>query len=205
MSVTIPTGGNFSQASSPITIHIETNQPKKEVIHSNRQPWEIKKDLQPILDAIDREKTKQLAISHLTRAIKQEFLEEIKSYPWTTAAKASLVGIAVLALHPLLLGSIACLNTYRVGDWNDLYSSDINIANPASQLYANAGHGPAYLVEGMEWLVLTSCFLFRSSYKKAVYKIIEKISYFYIDDSSQPLEERTFLYEKLQRELEYYV
>lgn len=163
--------------------------------------FEIEKERQFLLETIHQEIHDLTSGRSFVYLMLKEFAIEAKEHPWKTAAKIAMIFTTVAALHPLILGAIACVNTYRLISWDDLYSSDSNIANIASQLYANLGHGVGYLVEGLELNIITNCVLLRGSYKRAKSLVVEHIYNKYIHSETQASEISEFLYTRKREAL----
>lgn len=170
----------------------------------SRAKADIEKDLVPIKREIDAAIDKQFSKKKFIPLLASQFVQEAKKHPWLTSAKVLCAGIIVGAMHPLVVGSVACFNVYRLGDWKDNFSTDKEVVNNSAQLWSNAGHGPGYLAEGLSILALAILLLGRNSYHKATCRVIEKAYHDYLQDSSRPKEERDLLYEMRERELAYY-
>lgn len=163
----------------------------------------IELTLDDVLNQIEDEKKRAFSKINLACKMGREFAKEARSSPLTLILKICCVIFPIVALHPLVLGAIACFNTYRLEDSNNLYSSDLSTANTASQLFSNIGHGPGYLIEGLELMALSVCFIFRGSYTKTCCLMIESIYNEHIRMRKCP-KESNFLYDLRQNELAYY-
>ena len=163
-------------------------------IPSMRAKYQIEDSLAPRIEQIKAKKRMELLgkkMIHLTTCI---FLAEAREKPWSTALKASLVLFSIAAFHPVFVGSIACMNTYRLQNWNDLYSSDLNTATLASQSFSNLGQGVSYLIQGTHTLIFTSCLLMGNSYDLARCRITLEI-YNELTNTLVSGEERDFINE----------
>lgn len=164
---------------------------------SNHQ---IEKNLAFILQGIEREKETALSFRNVVLLTAREFKKDFQQSRWGTAAKIATLCAVGACLHPLIVGSIACFNIYRIQHWNDLYSSDIDTANTATQLYSNSGHGVGYLLEAVELVAISAGLLLRSCYKKAVAREISAIYEKAIAERSGR-EEQDFLWKLKMQEL----
>lgn len=166
--------------------------------------FQIEQELQPTLIKIQEKKAQQLTLKRLTPLIAKELLKELRNQPLTTIGKASLVGISILFLYPLILSAIACLNPFRLEDPNDLFSSNTTVANEATQLYSNTGHSVGYIWEGFGITACALTLLIRQSYRRAAGEIIEKIYRPYLEDRLLTKEQSDFLYKRREKELAQY-
>lgn len=178
--------------------------PLQEAAFIKKTAYDLEKGLFPIIQNIEIEREEVLSKKNIIYLTLKEFIIDVKAHPWKTAAKLALVGTTALLLHPLIIGAIACINSYRLLQINDLYSTDAAIANTASQLFANLGHGVGYLVEGIEISFFTSCVLFRSSYKRAMVQLIEELYDKHVHSTNLNIQERNFLYKMKKAELREY-
>lgn len=165
-----------------------------------RAKYLIEDDLKHILRDIKQEKEAQFSIRNIIYQTGREFRNDARNYPWWTAAKVMTLIVAGACLHPLIVGSVACFNIYRIQHWNDLYSSDIDTANTATQLYSNSGHGVGYLIEGVEIVAISAALIIRKCYMKAAARIIDSIYSKYIPQC-RTIEQQNFLWELKQQEL----
>ncbi|PIS02066.1 MAG: hypothetical protein COT85_07980 [Chlamydiae bacterium CG10_big_fil_rev_8_21_14_0_10_42_34] len=164
---------------------------------------QIEQNLRPTLLSIDAEMSKWFTIKNMTYLTGIELKQKAKTYPWWVAAGVAAVVATGVLMHPLVIGSIACFNVYRIESYNDLYSSNIDTANNATQLYSNLGHSVGYLVEGIEITALSTAFLIRSSYLRAAAKKIDEIYNAHIA-KAQTSEEQNFLWDLKKEELSRY-
>ncbi len=165
-----------------------------------RSNSEIEMSLKPILKQIEREK-KDLYLSrafiHLTA---RNFLQEAKEERLKTVLKCSAIVLALGCLHPTIIGSAACLVGYRLENYNDLYSSDINTTASASILFSNMGQGISFLVQEAELAIVPSFLLFKNVYDKAMCHIRTDIYLRHIS-SLEREDEKAFLYGEANRDL----
>ncbi len=158
-------------------------------------------DLEGMTKEIEEEKRKKYSIGNLTCLTLRAFLPETKKAPMATFVKTSLIALAGLSLHPLMLGAVACINTYRIVDSKDLYSSDLAKANSATQTDANTGHFVEYTVAAALLAGLSIKNLFNNSYQKVLREEINTIYDKYIKDESLNNKESDYFYRLKQIEL----
>jgi hypothetical protein len=192
--MSIPTVNSSRSAEVDVQITIHPSP-----IHATRAKYEIEDSLAPLIEQIREEKGAQLRGRKMILLAARCFLIEAREKPWSTAAKATLVVFSTAALYPAVIGSIACMNGYRLANWNDLYSSDLDVATLASQLFSNLGQGVSFLIQGTHALIFTSCLLGGSSCDLARYRIITGI-YNQLTQKIVSKEERDFINEMRKRE-----
>ncbi|WP_068471263.1 hypothetical protein [Candidatus Protochlamydia phocaeensis] len=166
--------------------------------------FQIEQDLQPTLIKINERKARKLTLKRLAPLVLKGLLKELRNQPLTTMGKASLVGISILFLYPLVLSAMACLNPFRLENPNDIFSSDTAVANEATQLYSNTGHSVGYIWEGLGITACALTLLIRQSYQKAAGEIIEKIYRPCLEDPLLTKEQSDFLYKRREKELAQY-
>jgi len=157
--------------------------------------------IKKIRSQIAQEMKSQISSKHIFYLTVSGFLKSTTKHPWITMGKIALFGIGACALHPLLLGTIACLDAYRVENVSDLYSSNLTVANNATQTYSNTGHVMEYLTTSVAIMAFGYKSLFQQCVRKAKRKIINDIFDKFIRDPSLSIDESDMLYEMKQREI----
>lgn len=164
----------------------------------------LQRRLERVLKLIEEEKSQELSVRNLTYLTTCDVLKTAKDNKLWTCVKVAGIAVAIAALHPLVLGSIACFSVYRVSDWNDLYSNDTDVAINAIGLYSNLGHSVGYLLEGLEIMAATTGLIVWPSYKRAVCKTIETIYEKQIRNKGLCPKEQDFLFKRKAAELSFY-
>lgn len=140
-----------------------------------RKKFELENLLQTSIQQIEQEKKVDLSIRNSIGFTRRPLMKEARDNPAATAAKASLVIFSIICLHPTFIGSIACLNEYRLENYNDIYSSDLTIATTATQLFTNTGQGITFLLQNMQFVYYTSKWLLNDAYESGKFAAIESI------------------------------
>lgn len=165
---------------------------------------QIEKELKPTIARIRQEINQQLDLKHIAYLTTCELFKSFKGRFGITAGKSFLVGLSLLTLYPLVVGSIACFNSYRLFNPADLFSTDLEVVNPASQFHANTGHGVGYLWEGLAINAVTWKFLLNPIYERVIASIIYKTYTPYIENASLSQQQSDFLYKRREFELAKY-
>jgi hypothetical protein len=165
--------------------------------------FDIEQNLAPTLAEIDKEKRKRLAKYRLIVPTFQSLWQRAQTSTLKTIASLALASLPLLAVHPIVVGTSACLNAYRFEDWTNVYSSDDEVGNEASQMYSNMGHAVGYVIEGIALSLLSTKIIFEPSYDRAVFNAIESI-YHQAIAKQEGTAEKNFLYHLKARDLAYY-
>lgn len=160
--------------------------------------WQIKE--KGIFKKIELQKKELFKSKNMIRLTARALLKETRQKPWMTFFKSTLIGTVTLCSHPLLIGTIACLNAYRYNS-QDLYSSDVLIASEASGFISNLGQFFAYLKELFEIGLGATSYLLRNSYRHVCCQLIETVYEQVMQDSTLTKEEKNYLYEIKRQEL----
>ncbi len=176
---------------------IPTSQPENFFARRNS---EADISLKCLLKQIEKEKKDQLWSIKFVRLTTRVCLQIAKEERLKTALKCSAMTVAILCLHPTLVGSIACLSGYRIGNYNDLYSLDLNTTTTASILFSNMGQGITFLIQEIELALIPSFLLFKNVFNRAKCQIIRDIYSQYILSVNNK-EVKALLYEEANHEL----
>jgi hypothetical protein len=149
---------------------------------------------------IEEEKRIRLSKKNLLRIMGSQFLQNVYSTPWKMAAKISIFGISALCLHPLVIGTIGCLNGYRLENPSDVHSSDPEILSNAFNLFSNTGHTVEYLYTGM--ILVGGSARILGNYKKIMHGIIGDIYDKHIRNQNLSIKTKDFLFKKKHCDLD---
>ena len=160
--------------------------------------------LTPVLTEIETKRHRHLAMKRLILPTAREFCQEIREDRWKIVSSLAWGSLPLIILHPIIVGTSACLSAYRVEDWTDVYSSNMQVADNASQLYSNLGHAIGYVVEGVALTFLSGRLIFKKSYDRALFNRIGEIYNPAIENPERTIEEKNFLYGLKRRELDFH-
>ncbi len=171
---------------------------------SGQKKFEIERRLASVIDEIEAEK--KLSFRRVIFLIKNSFVQEAMEKPWTTMLKCTLFASALAALYPVAIGSLACLNSYRVEQLSNIISSNLEKANIAVQIYSNVGQGIMYVVQEFELLLIPSAiWLFKDSYNRAMCREITSVYTRKLQQNTDlDSASRAFLIQRANRELSIY-
>jgi hypothetical protein len=189
---------------SKAEIKVEMRAIGKQAELTTLAKYQIEQELQSTIEEIRKDIDKQFELKNIAYLTACELLQEFKSHHWTTASKVAAIAFSLSTLYPLVVGAIACLNSFRLVSVADLFSSDLTVANLASQLHANTGHSVGYLWEGLGINAVAMTLLVRHSYRKVAGKIIDKVYRTHIENAFLSQEKSDFLYDMRQQELAQY-
>ncbi len=177
---------------------VQISNPRNPPLYLNKS--DIEKSLKPILKNIINEKRDMVLSGTFVCLTLRVFLQVAREEPVITMLKCSAVVLALGCLHPTIIGSIACLDGYRVENYNDLYSSDLNTTTNASILFSNMGQGISFLMQEVELALVPSFVLFKNVYNRAMSQTLKSIYIKHIS-SLEDEDERAFLFEAANIEL----
>ncbi len=188
-------------ASNDLEVKIEMKELKKQSSITALAKYQIETELQPTLAEIHNTINQQLTLKRIAYLTACELLKELRKRYGKTILKVVFVSLSLATLYPLVIGAIASFNSFRFASPSDLFSSNDEKVNAATQLHANTGHGVGYLWEALGINAVAWTLLVRHVYYKSIAKVINETFKSYIESPSLSREESNFLYDKREKEL----